>query len=324
MRTASSVVIGLFGLLAFTSVALAVPQPAAPQRPIPRLGEAYTWRLSFLGSVDGGRARLAVAPPHKNGAGWQVSIAGEAEATGFAKAVTGLRYVYKLGLDAATFLPLRMELNETGVRVRNVIVETTGKKISVYQYRNGVEKRWAGSMPSEPLEPVSVLMILRNARLQKGDKLELTVFDGSAFFLGTIVVEERETISTPFGLRGAIRLACRGDRVDPNGQRTGQPPRLVTIWVGDDPMRLPLRAEANTDIGKGVFELTSFELPRRPLPLPKQLFGITQTLAGATPTKPVTPPPAPAPQAATPAAMPAPAATPTPSAAPAATPPAPR
>src|SRR3569832_2296720 len=67
------------------------PAPARPA--VPRLGEAFTFSLKFLGLFDAGRARLAIAPPVKVGTGWQINAVGEAEALGLAKAITGLHFV---------------------------------------------------------------------------------------------------------------------------------------------------------------------------------------------------------------------------------------
>jgi hypothetical protein len=94
----------------------------------------------------------------------------------------------------------------------------------------------------------------------------------------------REPLTTELGSYSAIRLLCRGERVDAQGRKLGRPVRQATLWLTDDPLRLPLRVEAQTDLGTGEFVLTSYEPARRPLLLPKQLQGITEQRAAAPPS----------------------------------------
>ncbi|MFO0575000.1 MAG: DUF3108 domain-containing protein [Polyangia bacterium] len=255
----------------------AAPAPAPRPAPSNRQGEAYTFSLRFLGSVDAGRARLAIAPPQKRGADTVIHVVGEGEAVGFAKALTGLHEDYRLVLDAGTLLPRHMQFNETGMRTRTATLTMTGKKIDITVKRPDSERRVIATMPSEPVEPVAVLLMLRAARLKDGDKLDLTFIDGAAFYQGTIEVVGREEIRTAIGARAAIKLACRGERINEFGQKVpNRPVRQGTVWVSDDAERLPLRIEGESELGRAEFALTSYDLGRRPLPLPKKLVGVTE------------------------------------------------
>lgn len=279
-----------------------------------------TWSLRFLGVFEAGRARLAITPPQKTAAGWRVMAVGEAEALGLAKAFTGLHDDYRLVLDAATLAPKRIDIVETGYRSRTVTVQTDGNKLDILQREPQPERRINGVLPSAPLEPVAVLLQLRGARLKEGDHLELIILDGTALYQGTIDVEGREELTTAFGTHRAIKLACRGERIDINGRKTGRPPRTATLWLSDDPLRLPLLVTAQTDMGSGQFELTSHESGLRPVPIPKTFTGISERHAGAPRpalARPVTAPAQPAPgPAPTPVANPTPGAPPAPMAPP--------
>jgi hypothetical protein len=260
--------------------AAAAPAPAPRAAPSNRQGEAYTFSMRFLGSVDAGRARLAIAPPQKRGADTVIHVVGEGEAVGFAKALTGLHEDYRLVLDAGTLLPRHMQFNETGMRTRTATLTMTGKKIDITVKRPDSERRVIATMPSEPVEPVAVLLMLRAARLKDGDKLDLTFIDGAAFYQGTIEVVGREDIQTAIGPRTAIKLACRGERINEFGQKVpNRPVRQGTVWVSDDAERLPLRIEGESDLGRAEFALTSYDLGRRPLPLPKKLVGMVERQA---------------------------------------------
>ena len=78
------------------------------------------------------------------------------------------------------------------------------------QHKPEPERRLSGVLPSEPLEPVSVLLQLRGARLKEGDHLELIIPDGTALYQGSIDAG-REELTTAFGTNPAIKLLCKGN-----------------------------------------------------------------------------------------------------------------
>lgn len=244
-----------------------------------RKGEAFTWSLRFLGVFEAGRARLAITPPQKTSKGLAIAAVGEAEALGLAKAFTGLHDDYRLLLDASTYVPRRIDIVETGYRSRTVTIETDGKKLEIFQQVPAPERRVQGVLPSEPLEPVAVLLQLRGARLKEGDHLELIILDGTALYQGSIDVQGREELTTSMGTHRAIKLLCKGERIDINGRKSGRPPRTATLWLSDDERRLPLLVVAQTDMGNGQFELMTYESGQRPLTAPRQFTGISQTPA---------------------------------------------
>lgn len=313
-----------YGAASLGAGALALATPGAQAEPTARRsrqGEAFTWSLRFLGVFEAGRARLAVTPAQKTANGWQIAAVGEAEALGLAKAFTGLHDDYRLVLDASTLAPRRIEIVETGFRSRTVTIQADGKRIEMVQHKPEPERRLSGTLPSEPLEPVSVLLQLRGARLKDGDHLELIILDGTALYQGSIDVQGREELTTAFGTHQAIKLLCKGERVDQNGHKGGRPARTATMWLSDDARRLPLLVVAQTDLGSGQFELTGYDAGARALPTPKNFTGITQTSgapAASPVNRPATPPaprpavpqaaPSPVPQAAPPAAAPSTAA----------------
>ena len=274
-----------------------------------RQGDAFTFSLKFLGSIDAGRARFAVSPPMQSPAGPIIQVVAEAEAMGLAKLLTGLHEDYRLVLDAATLLPRKMHLIESGQRSRTAIIDITDKRIDIFVKKPDAERRLSGTLPSQPLEPIAVLLLMRALRLQDGDKADLVVMDGTAFYQGTMEVLGREVTQSGLGPRAAIKILCSGVRITENGGKVNRPVRTGLVWVSDDAARLPLRVEGETELGKAEFVLTSFEPGRRPLAMPKKLQGITERRAGVAPAaapSPVAAPPHVAPPSVPPAA-PAPA-----------------
>jgi hypothetical protein len=284
-----------------------------------RRGEAFTFTVKILGAVDAGRARLAVNPPQPQAGGPVIQVVGEAEATGMAKALTSWHQDYKVTLDAATLLPQKVSLHETGKRQRDVNFVISGRTVDMDVRRPDQGWRAKAEMPTDLLEPVGVLLMLRVARLRDGDKLAMVVSGGSALYSGTVQVVAREEVSMPTGPRRAIRLACRGIRVDEKGIEVGRTPWLGTLWLSDDKARLPLRVAFESEIGPIEFTMTSHEGISPPLP--RTLRGIVENgplpRPAAAPAPPAAPPPAAkpaappaAPATGTPATTPAPAAKP--------------
>lgn len=305
-RVTRGLVLGsALGLLAATGALLGeVPSLAAA----PRKGEAFTFSVKLLGTVDAGRARLAVAPPQVQhpGAPPVVLAVGETEATGMAKALTSWHQDYKVTLDAATLLPRLVSLHETGKRQRDVNFVIEGRTVDMDVRRPDQAWRARAEMPYEPLEPVAVLLLMRAARLRDGDRLALVTAGGSALYSGTMQVAGREEVILPTGTKRAIKILCRGIRVNEKGVEVGRNPWLGTLWVSDDRARLPLRIAVDTEIGAVEFTLTSHEGVSPPLP--KTLRGLLEN--PPLPAPPVAPPAAPKPAGSAPAPAPAPGAAP--------------
>jgi len=160
-----------------------------------------------------------------------------------------------------------------------VVVQITDRRVDLSSKEPDGEKRWSGILPSQPVDPVAVLLLLRAARLADGDKLTLVVIDGSVFYQSTIDVAGREQTTGEFCTKRVIKLLCSGQRIDPTGQKLARPLRAATIWVSDDAKRLPLRIEGDTELGKAEFALTSYDPGIRPLLRPKLLIGIVEQLA---------------------------------------------
>ena len=106
----------------------AIPLPKLRRRPHRLDGEKRSLsRSKCSGSLEAGRARLALSPPQPSPTGPIVRVIGESEALGVAKALTGWHMSYNLILDAATLLPKRMEQVDTGKSAARSHVLVNGK-----------------------------------------------------------------------------------------------------------------------------------------------------------------------------------------------------
>ena len=246
----------------------------AAQAPPARRGEAFTFAVKLLGSVDAGRARLALSPPQPSPSGAVVRVVGQSEALGVAKALTGWRQQYNLALDAATLLPKRIEQVDSGRTPREALFVVNGRSFDMTVKKPGGEWHAKGELKSELLDPMAVLLLLRTVKLNDGDRLSLVVTGGTAVYRSTLTVRGREQLTTFAGPRRAIHLLGRGERINERDEVIGKSPWLGDVWLSDDSARLPLRISAETILGIAEFTLTSYEAGTRPLALPRSPHGI--------------------------------------------------
>lgn len=255
------------GPLLSVSSSLLLSEPAHAQ-PV-RSGEAYTFAVKILGSVDAGRARLALSPPQQTPSGSVVRVVGESEALGMAKALTDWRQRYSLVLDGMTLLPRRIEQIDTGAHPRQATFVVDGRSFEMTVKKPSGEWHTKGELSAALLDPMSVLLLMRGLRLQDGDKLTLAVTGGSAIYRGSLTVAGRESLQTIHGTRRTIHLLGRGERLNERGEVMGKSPWLGELWLSDDAARLPLKISAETILGLAEFSLTSHEPGTKPLAIPR-------------------------------------------------------
>lgn len=261
------------GPLLSLSAGLLLVDPAHAQ-PV-RSGEAFTFAVKILGSVDAGRARLALSPPQQTPSGPVVRVVGESEALGMAKALTDWRQRYNLILDGTTLLPRRIEQIDTGAHPRQATFVVSGRSFEMTVKKPSGEWHAKGELPTELLDPMSVLLLLRGVRLQDGDKLTLAVTGGTALYRGSLTVAGRESLQTIYGAKRTIHLLGRGERLNERGEVIGKSPWLGELWLSDDAARLPLKISAETILGLAEFTLTSYEPGTRPLAIPRSSHAVS-------------------------------------------------
>jgi hypothetical protein len=104
----------------------------------------------------------------------------------------------------------------------------------------------------------STLLYLRSQPLTDGSVYRIVVYPGTATYLATFTVIRREKISVHAGTYPAIKLDLKLQKVGKDLQlETHKKFRRASIWVSDDNLRIPLRAEAQIFIGTVFVELDS-------------------------------------------------------------------
>jgi hypothetical protein len=139
---------------------------------------------------------------------------------------------------------------------------------------NGVDRRRVASSKDEskwkrvnfsPLyDMVGGILYIRSQPLRIGDKIGVVSFPGDSPYLTVVTVEKRETIRCMGRDRPALRLSLdvRKLEVAKKAPTTAVPYtkfRSGTVWVSDDALRIPIRAEMRIFVGFVYGEIKSCE-----------------------------------------------------------------
>lgn len=107
----------------------------------------------------------------------------------------------------------------------------------------------------------SALLYLRSQPLTDDSVYRIVVYPGTATYLATFTVIRHEKISVHAGAYPAIKLDLQLQKVGKDLQLEPHKKfRRASIWVSDDNLRIPLRAEAQIFIGTVFAELDSFHV----------------------------------------------------------------
>ena len=130
------------------------------------------------------------------------------------------------------------------------------------------ESRWKRFALEGIRDLVAAMFFIRSQRLEVGDRVKVLVFPGDSPFLAEVKVVRREGLYWRGMSRAALRMEFeisrirteRGVAVSVERYRKF---RKGSIWLSDDGMRFPLRAEVEIFVGFVYAELVSLEFGGR-------------------------------------------------------------
>jgi hypothetical protein len=117
----------------------------------------------------------------------------------------------------------------------------------------------------EPMfDVLSGVLYVRSQPLNVGDRLGVVAFPGDSPYLATVRVVRREKIRCMGRDWPALRLSLEIRKLDVKIQRPTEALKYAkfqsgTVWVSDDDLRIPLRAEVRIFVGFVYGELTGCE-----------------------------------------------------------------
>jgi hypothetical protein len=247
--------------------ALALAPALEPPRALPfGAGESMTFSLRLAG-IEGGRGALSVGAPRREKGRRTLKLRGLTESVPFISAFRKLREEVVTQIDLAGLHPLHHTSDrELASRRRKIVVRYEPTRLLQTIERDGQLFRRERVVAAPVFDGASVLFALRAAALPTGARLSLRVVGGPHLYGVTLTVTGPERVLALGRLRDAIRLDGIAQEIDDRGQAVkGERPRRFSLWLGADPLRLPLRAVGDTKLGQAEASLTSFTPARRPL-----------------------------------------------------------
>ncbi len=124
--------------------------------------------------------------------------------------------------------------------------------------------RWKTVLIEDIFDILGGLLFVRSQALENGDKLQVVGFPGDSPYLVDLKVLGRDTVPIMGEPRSAIRMELRVQKIEVKKKRpVGLVPyqrfRSGTVWISDDELRVPLRAEVGIFIGSVTGELVGAE-----------------------------------------------------------------
>jgi len=242
-------------LLAAAPVCPPMKWPAARFPP----GEVLSFRLDVLGADVGTFEVRSEIPSDKRAA---LEISSRAHTSAFVSTNVGRYDAYATVLVASDFSPLhyREDVDEGEVH-RAVEVEFppgANGALALKATRNGEPEPLAAQAGPDARDVLSGFYLFRAQAMKTGANFCMEVFAGRKMWKVTARVAARETIDTPLGKQGSLRIDAESVlTADARIKRTAH------LWVSDDERRLPLAAIGEMR-GKVIrATLTSFSGTRR-------------------------------------------------------------
>jgi hypothetical protein len=253
--------------LAASALAIAAPEwqdgvssPAFGSHP--RLEPiSLDYQVSWKGVLNSGHLHLEFAPPWDRKAGAYV-VKAHAVSQGAAAAVHPYTFNSWSELSPATLAPRYVRAEETDknggdlseIRYFSNRVETDTTIRSAATGKSKIEKR-TFTFPAV-FDMFSAMLYIRSQPLKDGDKIQLVIQSGDQPYLLHVRCVRRETHEG----QKTIRLAAGMDKIDRDSFELKPYKKLrndATLWLSDDPDRIPLEFRADIFLGDVRAVLTS-------------------------------------------------------------------
>jgi hypothetical protein len=234
------------------------PAGSFPALPNLRMHFAFGWSNVL-------KAAEADATIQGKGAEYRANVSGKTE--GVARTLWPLDAQQSATIQASPPRPKRMVQIER-YRTRTIQTQLRFDASGLDRLRSTSNskkpERWK-RVDFEPIhDVVSAILYVRSQPLRIGDEVGVVCFPGDSPYLGVVKVEKREMIRSMGKTVPALRLSLTVRQLEVEKKK---PTKSVpyakfhsgTIWVSDDALRIPLRAEVSVFVGFIYGELVSCE-----------------------------------------------------------------
>ena len=231
------------------------PPAAAPaarkERPVPfAVGEKLTYDVSWSSYVTAGNATLTVAEKKPSYGSTAYYVVAEGRPTSLLSKLYDLYYKADSLVDVFSLLPQRGSVfSKEGRRER---MKTTmfnhQANTATYEMKTRTLVTKELKIPPYSQDPLGAIYVLRAIALKTGDKFSLPICDAGETYKVQVSVGAPETVRSGLG-------DVRAFRVTPTlPAEQAKTARRLTVWISEDPRRLPVKMQAQLAVGS--FDLT--------------------------------------------------------------------
>jgi hypothetical protein len=231
--------------------------PAAEARPrteraVPYApGETLTYDVSWSGFVTAGSATVAVREKRPAHGSTAYHMVAEGQPTPLLARLYAVYYKAETLVDVYSLLPHWGSLfsDEGGRRRLQVTTFDQTARTATVDVRTATQVTRRVRLPGATQDPLSVVYAARGMPLALGSTVSFPVAERDEVLHVELTVTARETVRTGLGLREGWKVVpVISDALG----RTDH--RKLTLWISEDPRRLPLKMQAELPVGS--FDLT--------------------------------------------------------------------
>jgi hypothetical protein len=186
--------------------------------------------------------------------------------TGWARSLYQIDAAFDSIAERQTLQTIRSSLVETDIR-RTLTTLVEGSNGQLLTFSKSIPPgakppKWKVLKIAPSRDLYAGMLFIRSQKLDAGDLVRLVMFPGGSPFLVEIESRGPESVLLAEGPRDALRLDLKIQRVNTKKGNTLEPHskfRSGKIWLSNDRLRIPLRAEVNIFIGYVFAEIAGFE-----------------------------------------------------------------
>lgn len=245
--------------LLFVPIAAQAPQkkPAAPapaarkERPVPfAVGETLTYDISWSSYVTAGNATLRVAEKKPSFGSTAYYVVAEGRPTPLLSNLYDLYYKADSLVDVFSLLPQRGSVFSKEGRRERMKTTMFNHQANTAKYEVKTRTLVSKDLKIAPYsqDPLGAIYVLRALALKPGDKFSLPICDAGETFKVQVSVGAAEMVKSGIGEVRAFRVT---PTLPPEQSKTA---RRLTLWISEDPRRLPVKMQAQLAVGS--FDLT--------------------------------------------------------------------
>jgi hypothetical protein len=252
-----------------TAVQTVTPQAIAADLAYDPLGLVPGETMAFevrIGGLLAGEAALAVGDAGELDGRRVIAVRSRIASAGAAALVKHVVDESTSVIDLATARPLTMAADVAYGSIRYHTDATfEGTKVAVELTREGkpkVIRQVFEFGTSTAHDAHSAMAAIRTWRPDPGATRTLWVMGGRRVWRSDVTFVGRESLGTSLGNVAALRLDGIGYRLKSDRSvDTTKVPRHFTVWMSDDADRVPLRVQAETELGDVTIDLLDYNRP---------------------------------------------------------------